>query len=203
MKLYTSVGPNPRVVNIFAAELGMSLDQETIDIMAGENRQAAYKEINPGAQSPALMLDDGSVVSEITAICEYLAELSGGSSLIGLTPEARVVTRMWVRRIDLGIVEPLANGFRSSEGAPMFKDRMRIIPHAADDLKAMAQDKIQWLDGLIAGREYVCGDDFTLADIMLGVFLEFGAQVGQPIDSNNANIVAWYERIKVRPSFAG
>jgi len=114
-----------------------------------------------------------------------------------------VVTRMWVRRIDLGIVEPLANGFRSSEGAPMFKDRMRIIPHAADDLKAMAQDKIQWLDGLIAGRKYVCGDDFTLADIMLGVFLEFGAQVGQPIDSNNANIVAWYERIKVRPSFAG
>ena len=203
MKLYTSVGPNPRVVNVFAAELGMSLDQETIDIMAGENRQAAYKEINPGAQSPALMLDDGSVVSEITAICESLAELSGGSSLIGLTPEARVVTRMWVRRIDLGIVEPLANGFRSSEGAPMFKDRMRIIPHAADDLKAMAQDKIQWLDGLIAGREYVCGDDFTLADIMLGVFLEFGAQVGQSIDSNNANIVAWYERIKVRPSFAG
>ena len=64
MKLYTSVGPNPRVVNVFAAELGMSLDQETIDIMAGENRQAAYKEINPGAQSPALMLDDGSVVSE-------------------------------------------------------------------------------------------------------------------------------------------
>jgi len=202
MKLFNSVGPNPRVVRVFAAELGITLEQEVIDIMAGENRQPAYQAKNPGAQLPALELDDGSVVSEITAICEYLAEHAGGSSLIGLTPEARVKTRMWVRRIDLGIVEPLANGFRSSEGAPMFTDRMRIIPHAADDLKAMAQDKIRWLDGLLGDSDFICGDDFTLADIMLCVFLEFGAQVGQAIDSNNANIVAWHARVKDRPSMS-
>ena len=202
MKLFNSVGPNPRVVRVFAAELGITLEQEVIDIMAGENRQPAYQAKNSGAQLPALELDDGSVVSEITAICEYLAEHAGGSSLIGLTPEARVKTRMWVRRIDLGIVEPLANGFRSSEGAPMFKDRMRIIPHAADDLKAMAQDKIRWLDGLLGDSDFICGDDFTLADIMLCVFLEFGAQVGQAIDSNNANIVAWHARVKDRPSMS-
>ena len=116
--------------------------------------------------------------------------------------QERVETRMWVRRIDLGIVEPLANGFRSSEGAPMFKDRMRIIPHAADDLKALAQDKIQWLDGLMGDKTYICGDRFSLADIMLCVFLEFGASVGQPIDPNNANIVAWHNRVKDRASFA-
>jgi len=84
----------------------------------------------------------------------------------------------------------------------MFKDRMRIIPHAADDLKAMAQDKIRWLDGLLGDSDFICGDDFTLADIMLCVFLEFGAQVGQAIDSNNANIVAWHARVKDRPSMS-
>lgn len=202
MKFFNSVGPNPRVVRVFMSELGLTIDQDTVDIMAGENRQAAYQALNPGAQLPALMLDDGAVVSEITAICEYLAEHAGGSSLIGDTMQERVETRMWVRRIDLGIVEPLANGFRSSEGAPMFKDRMRIIPHAADDLKALAQDKIQWLDGLIGDQDYICGDRFSLADIMLCVFLEFGAQVGQPINQNNANIVAWHHRVKDRPSFA-
>ncbi|MDG1925693.1 MAG: glutathione S-transferase family protein [Pseudomonadales bacterium] len=202
MKLFNSVGPNPRVVRVFMSELGLTMDQDTVDIMAGENRQQAYQAVNPGAQLPALMLDDGTVVSEITAICEYLAEHAGGSHLIGDTMQERVETRMWVRRIDLGIVEPLANGFRSSEGAPMFKDRMRIIPHAADDLKALAQDKIQWLDGLIGDQTYICGDRFSLADIMLCVFLEFGASVGQPIDQNNANIVAWFNRVKDRPSFA-
>ena len=202
MKFFNSVGPNPRVVRVFMSELGLTMDQDTVDIMAGENRQPAYQAVNPGAQLPALMLDDGAVVSEITAICEYLAEHAGGTSLIGDTMQERVETRMWVRRIDLGIVEPLANGFRSSEGAPIFKDRMRIIPHAADDLKALAQDKIQWLDGLMGDKTYICGDRFSLADIMLCVFLEFGASVGQPIDPNNANIVAWYNRVKDRASFA-
>ncbi len=85
MKFFNSVGPNPRVVRVFMAELGLTMDQDTVDIMAGENRQPAYQALNPGAQLPALMLDDGTIVSEITAICEYLAEHAGGSSLIGDT----------------------------------------------------------------------------------------------------------------------
>ena len=202
MKLYNSVGPNPRVVRVFASELGLEVPQTTIDIMAGENREAAYRGVNPGAQLPALELDDGRVVSEITAICEYLAEVAGGSALIGETPEDRVITRMWVRRIDLKIVEPLTNGFRAAEGAPMFKDRMRILPQAADDLKAMAQEGLTWLDALMEGHDYVCGDRFSLADILLAVFLEFGGQVGQPMNPAHANIAAWHGRVKDRPCFS-
>jgi glutathione S-transferase len=202
MKLYNSVGPNPRVVRVFASELGLDVPQTTVDIMAGENREAAYRAVNPGAQLPALELDDGRVVSEITAICEYLAEVAGGSALIGETPEDRVITRMWVRRIDLKIVEPLTTGFRAAEGAPMFKDRMRILPQAADDLKAMAQEGLSWLDGLMEGQNYVCGDRFSLADILLAVFLEFGGQVGQPMNPDHANIAAWHGRIKDRPCFS-
>ena len=202
MKLYNSVGPNPRVVRVFASELGLEVPQTTIDIMAGENREAAYRGVNPGAQLPALELDDGRVVSEITAICEYLTEVAGGSALIGETPEDRVITRMWVRRIDLKIVEPLTNGFRAAEGAPMFKDRMRILPQAADDLKAMAQEGLSWLDALMEGQDYVCGDRFSLADILLAVFLEFGGQVGQPMNPAHANIAAWHGRVKDRPCFS-
>jgi len=151
---------------------------------------------------PALMLDDGRVVSEITAICEYFADQAGGSTLIGETPEDRAETRMWVRRIDLNIVEPLANGFRASEGYPMFKDRMRTFPQAADDLKALAQEKLTWLDEQIAGRQFVCGDRFSLADILLVVFLEFGAQVGQPINDANTNVKAIVQRVQSRESMS-
>lgn len=198
MKLFNSVGPNPKVVRMYMAERGIEIDLEEIDLMGGANRQADYLKINPGGQLPALELDNGDVIAEITCICEYLDDRDGGSTLIGITPEQRAETRMWIRRIDLGILEPLANGFRYSEGEPFFKDRMTLIPHAAADLKALAQEKITWLDGLMEGKEFVCGDRFSLADILLFVFLEFGAQVGQPINDANKNIVSWYERVSAR-----
>ena len=200
MKLFNSVGPNPKVVRMYMAERGLKIDQKEIDIIGGENRQSDYVKINPGGGTPALELDNGSIIAEITCICEYLDELEGGSSLIGTTPEERAETRMWVRRIDLGILEPLTNGFRYAEGEPMFKDRMTLITHAASDLKALAQEKITWLDELMNGKDFVCGDRFTLADIMLFVFLEFGMTVAQPLNKNNKNICAFFEKIAARPS---
>ena len=200
MKLFNSVGPNPKVVRMYMAERGLKIDQKEIDIIGGENRQSDYVKINPGGGTPALELDNGSIIAEITCICEYLDELEGGSSLIGTTPEERAETRMWVRRIDLGILEPLTNGFRYAEGEPMFKDRMTLITHAASDLKALAQEKITWLDDLMNGKDFICGDRFTLADIMLFVFLEFGMTVGQPLNKDNENICALFEKIAARPS---
>jgi len=200
MKFYNSVGPNPRVVKMFMAERGISVPFEEVDIMGAANRQEPYLSKNPAGQLPCLELDDGSVLSEITAICEYLDEKEGQSSLIGKTPEERAEMRMWTRRVDLGICEPLGSGFRFSEGLPMFKERMRCVPEAADGLKAIAQDKIAWLDKQMEGNDYIAGPRLTLADILLFCFLDFGAQVGQPLKPENKNIAAWYERMKARPS---
>ena len=203
MKFYDSVGPNPRVVRIFAAERGVALEKIAVDLRGGENRQPAYLAKNPGGQLPALEFDDGFVLAEITAICEYLDEIaSTGASLIGSNALERAETRMWVRRIDLYILEPIGSGFRYAEGLKMFQTRMRCIPQAADDLKLMAQEKLTWLNGLMAGKEFVCGNRLTLADILLFVFLDFGKNVGQPLNTANANIIAHYERMKARPSSA-
>ena len=202
MKLINSIGPNPKVVRMYMAERGISLETLDIDLVAGENRQPDYLSKNPSGTTPALQLDDGSFVAEITVICEYLDDKNGNSDLIGTTAEARAETRMWGRRIDLQIMENVANGFRYSEGLAMFKDRLRTIPHAADDLKILAQERLTWLDQQMAGKQFVCGDRFTLADIMLYCFLEFGISVGQPLNAANKNISAWYERVAARPSAA-
>ena len=202
MKLINSIGPNPKVVRMYMAERGISLETLDIELVAGENRQPDYLSKNPSGTTPALQLDDGSFVAEITVICEYLDDKNGNSDLIGTTAEARAETRMWGRRIDLQIMENVANGFRYSEGLAMFKDRLRTIPHAADDLKILAQERLTWLDQQMAGKQFVCGDRFTLADIMLYCFLEFGVQVGQPLNAANKNISAWYERVAARPSAA-
>jgi glutathione S-transferase len=198
MKLYTSIGPNPGVVAMFLAEKGVTLEQVNVDLMGGENRQAAHVARNPAGQTPALELDNGAYIAEITAICEYLDEKFPNPPLIGSTPEERAETRMWTRRIDLNILEPLTSGFRYAEGLPIFQSRVRCIPQAADDLKTLAQERLTWLDGLIAGKTWLAGDRFTLADIMLFVFLQFGTQVGQPINPANKNIVAWLDRVAAR-----
>jgi glutathione S-transferase len=202
MKFYNSVGPNPRVVKMVMAEKGIEIPRVEVNLMAGENRQDAHVARNPSGQMPTLELDDGRFLSEITAICEYLDEKYPEPPLLGKTPEDRAITRMWVRRVDLNICEPMANGFRSSEGLRLFQSRIRTIPQAADDLKALAQEKLTWLDGLIAGRQFIAGDKLTLADILLFCFLEFGATVRQPLNAENKNIAAWLERMKARPSAA-
>lgn len=200
MKLINSIGPNPQVVRMFAAERGIDLPTEDIDLMAGENRQETHLKKNPSGQSPCLELDDGTCLAEITAICEYLDEVSDGTSLIGNTPEQRAETRMWTRRVDLNICEPLANGFRFSEGLPLFKDRIVTVPEAAEGLKRIAQDRLSWLDKQLEGKTYLCGERLTLADILLYCFLAFGATVGQPLNPDNANVNAWFERMAARPS---
>ncbi|MEZ6028985.1 MAG: glutathione S-transferase family protein [Hyphomonadaceae bacterium] len=200
MKFYNSIGPNPRVVKMFMAEKGIDVPRVEVDLRAGENRQAAHVARNPSGQMPTLELDDGRYLAEVTAICEYLEEKHPSPPLIGTNAEERAMTRMWTRRVDLYIVEPMLTGFRAAEGYALFKDRMRLFPQAAADLKTLAQEKIAWLDGLIAGRDFIAGDRFTLADILLYCTLDFAQSVGQPVNRDNKNIAAWFDRVSARPS---
>ena len=201
MKLYNSMGPNPHMVRMYAAELGVDLALEDVDLMGGENRQAAFLAKNPSGQSPALELDDGTVLAEITAICEYLDDITGGKTLIGSTPEERANTHMWTRRVDLNICEPLGNGFRYAEGLQIFESRMITIPEAADGLKRIAQAKLTWLDEQMSdGREFIAGASLSMADILLYSMMVFFAGVGQPLNPENTNVQAWFDRMAARPS---
>jgi glutathione S-transferase len=202
VKFYNSIGPNPRVVRMFMAEKGLKIPSQDVDLMAGDNRKPEHLARNPHGQMPALELDDGSFISEILAICEYLEDTDPSPALIGANPKEKAQARMWTRRVDLNIVEPLTNGFRFSQGLRLFKDRIVTVPEAADGLKKIAQDRLSWLDGQMADKEFLCGKRFTLADIHLFCFLEFGTQVGQPLNPENKNVTAWFERIKARPSTA-
>ena len=201
MKLYNSVGPNPQVVRSFLAEKGLEIPMHEIDVRGGESRREPYmSKINPRWQCPALELDDGTIITEITAICEYLEEIHPSPPLIGTTAVERAQTRAWTRRVDLAICEPLTNGYRAAEAYERFKDRFRVLPEAADGLKAIAQDNLAWVDQTMGDKPWLCGERFSLADIMLYSFVSFGAKFNQPVDPAKKNITAWFERVKARPS---
>jgi glutathione S-transferase len=201
MKFYDSIGPNPRLVRMFAAEKGFSFPQvEKVDLMGGANRQQPYLSKNPAGQLPCLELDDGMVLSETVAICEYLEELKPKPALIGADPEQRAETRMWLRRVEWKITQPLADGFRFGEGLQLFKNRIRTLPEASAGLKAIARDGLAWLDQQMEGRDTIVPKRFTLADVVLFAFLDFGATVGQPLDPACQNVAKWFASAKARPS---
>ncbi len=203
MIFYDSIGPNPRVVRMAMAEKAMTIETQKVDLMAGENRQPDYLSKNPAGGLPSLACDDGRVISEITVIAEYLEELQPDPPIIGSTAAERAETRMWVRRIDQLIVEPMARGFRSDEGRALFASRMTLVSTgAAKELKAIAAEQLLWLDKQLVGRQWVCGDRYTLADLLLLAFVEFGATVGQPMPENAVWLGDWRVRAAARPSAA-
>jgi glutathione S-transferase len=201
MKLYDSLGPNPKLVRMFAAEKGFAFKSvEKVDIMKGENRQSAYLAKNPAGGMPAVETDDGKVIAETIAICELLEELKPQPVLIGSTPTERAETRMWVRRVEWKIIQPMTDGFRFAEGLPLFKTRMYTAPEAAPGLKAIAQEGFKWLDAQLAGRDTIVPGRFSLADVALFALAEFGATVGQTIPTECKNVARWFEATKARPS---
>jgi len=203
MKMYDSFGPNPRALRMFLIEKDIDLPKISVDLMGAENRQAPYTDKNPGGQVPALELDDGRVIGETVAIFEYLEEKHPTPPLIGRTAEERAETRQWQRRVELKITEHLYNGFRFAEGIELFRSRMRVLPEAAEGLKAIARDNFAWLDPLLEGRQFIAGDRFTVADIILYCAVDFGASVGQTLDPALKNVAAWEKRVAARPSAAG
>lgn len=200
MKLYTSMGPNPRIVNMFLAEKGLELETVEINLGTGENRQEDFLKLNPAGQSPALMLDNDSVIAETTVICEYLEELNPSPTLVGSNAEERTNTRMWCRRTDLKITEFLGMAFRSGAGHDFFKDRMTLMPNSVDEILAVTKEGMEWLDQQMEGRDYIAGDNFTLADISFFCWMDFVGPMGMGITAEMKNLSAWHERVKARPS---
>lgn len=200
MYVYNSFGPNPRALRMFLAEKKMEIPTKDLDIMAAENRKPPYTDKNPGGQIPALELDDGTVIGETVAIFEILEETNPKPSLVGSNAKERAEARQWQRRIEQRITENLYNGFRFAEGLQLFKDRVRCIPEAAAGLKQTAQDNLLWLDKNLAGKQWIVGDRFTMADIILYCALDFGAGLGQTIPAEAKNVKAWFDRVAARPS---
>ena len=200
MQLYDSFGPNPRATRMFLAEKGITIPTKDVDLMGAENRKPPYTDRNPGGQLPALELDNGKCIGETVAIWEYLEEKHPKPALIGNDAEERAEARQWQRRVELQITEHMYNGFRFAEGAELFKNRMRILPEAAAGMKLTVQDKLKWLDGLLEGKQYIAGDRFTVADIILYCALDFGGGVGQKVDPSLKNVNAWFKRVDSRPS---
>ena len=183
-----------------AIEKEIELTYEEVNLIAGENRSDYYLKINPFGVVPSLELPNGEYINESVAICEYLEEERTFPNLVGETPSERAIQRSWQRRIELLVSEHIYNAYRFSVGLEIYKDRIHCIPHAAEDLEKAAQKNLMIIDQLIENRTWICGDWFSLSDILLFCALDFGASVGQPIDTGLLNLNVWFATMMTRES---
>ncbi|WP_155265331.1 glutathione S-transferase family protein [Sphingomonas segetis] len=199
IRLFDSFGMIPRMVRFFLLEKGIDLPRHEVDLLLGENRDPDYLKLNPSGQTPALELSDGTILGEGPVICEFVEEFQPDRPLIGTTAKERAITRMWWRRVELNICQPMILGFYYGEGLETYRTRMRCIPEAAIGMKEKARDGMRWLDGLLRG-EWVAGPAFTVADIHLYSFLDEMAEKGQSIPDDCAALKSWLDRAGARPA---
>lgn len=197
-RLFDSFGMNPRMVRFYLSEKGIDVPRHEIDILGAENRRGDYLAVNPAGQLPALELSDGTFIAETAAIIEYLEELHLEPPLIGSTPKERAVTRMWWRRVEIGICRPMVLAFYYGEAIDIFKPRFKCYPEQADAQKEIARSGMRWLDGAM-NEPWLAGDRFTVADICLYSYIDQLCDVGQPVPLELGRLNAWFERVGERP----
>ncbi|HEU4851250.1 MAG TPA: glutathione S-transferase family protein [Telluria sp.] len=205
MKLYVSpYAPNPRRVTMFMAEKGITgIELVTIDLMKDEHKSAEFLAKNPLAQTPALELDDGRVLSETRAICTYLEGLYPEPNLMGEGFEERAFIEMADRRAEMNVMRHVADWVRHTHPALATLEVPQFADYGAEQ-GAKMRAKARWLDELLGRQEYVAGDRFTIADITAFCGLEFarGLVKFRPGDEGFKNLAAWRDRINDRPSAA-
>jgi len=203
MKLYTSSrAPNPRRVLMFMAEKGISdIRLMPVDIGKGEHRDEAFTALNPMAQVPVLELADGRTLAETRAICTYLEGLYPNPNLMGEGFEERAFIEMMDRRCELQLFLRIANVIRHTHPGLAVLEQPQFPDFGAAQ-GAKVRETAHWLDGVLADRDFVAGERFTIADITAFCALEFarGLLKFRPGEEGYVNLQRWRDRIAQRPS---
>lgn len=210
MKLYDcAVAPNPRRLRMFLAEKGIDIPKVEIDLLNGENLQAAFLAVNPRGLVPTLELDDGTRFDEVMAICRYFEALHPEPALLGGTPLERALVTSQQRKMEFDGMIAGSEVFRNQN--PAFAQRSlpgtggaptQAIPALVERGTATLQRFFADLERTLSGQTFLVGEAFTMVDITAFCAIDFAAWSDIAIPAGNSATRAWYERTAARDSAA-
>ena len=200
MKLYDAGrAPNPRRVRVFLAEKGVTVPVVSIDLARLEHKAPAYVAVNPLQRTPALELDDGTVITESIAICRYFEELHAEPPLFGTGALERARVEMWQRRLEFGLLGTVAAVFRHLHPA-MAEMEVPQVAAWGETNKPRVIEFLRFLDGDLADRRFIAGDRFSIADITGLVGLDFMKPAKLSLPGELVNVRRWHAELAARPS---
>jgi glutathione S-transferase len=205
LKIYDYKGfPNPTRVRIALAEKGLSDKVEfiSVDVPAGEHRLPAFVKKNPYATVPVLELEDGTCISECTAITEYVDNLVGEPVLTGRSAKKRAIIHMMQRRTEAGLLDAAATYFHHA--TPGLGPKIEVYQNRewGEKNRERAIAGMRYLDQVLAGQLFLAGSDFTMADITAFAGLAYAAIAKIEVPGELTNLKFWHQRVASRPSIA-
>jgi glutathione S-transferase len=206
MKLYSyPAAPNPRRLHIFMAEKDLDIPFEPVDLMNGGQFAPAFVALNPMSTVPVLVADDGTVLTQVVAICDYLEALHPERPLLGSSALEKGEIREWSTRIFNEGLMAVAEAFRNSN--PNFANRSVPGPLALAQEPVLVERGLKrlelfWstLDARLEGRDFVVGSSYTMADIDALCTCDFARWIRKSIPAECTNILRWYAAVSARPS---
>lgn len=207
IKLYDcTTAPSPRRTRMFLAEKGIEYENIQVDLTKGEQMSESFRKINPGCTVPAMVTEDGSVLTENAGISAYLEALHPEPSLLGRTPIEKAEIATWNWRCEMGGLMSAAEALRNS--SPAMKDRALPGPKNIPQIPELAERglmKLGWffktLNRQLTVNEYVAGGDYSVADITATIVVDFGRWVKVFPQEDQTALLAWHARMKERPSY--
>jgi len=199
MKLFVSMrAPNPRRVQLFLAAkqldlAAMGLEVVQIDLSAQENRQAAYLQINPLGQLPALQLDDGTTINDSIAICRYFELLYPAHPLFGVTAFEQAKIDQLSRQAEQEVLFPMMHAFQ--HGHPFWAGKVEQLPEFAPLARRRAQGRFAYFEQILTSQDYLYGGQLSVADLTLYAALDFGRLAGLKVDEQHPQLLAYYQRL--------
>lgn len=200
MKVYTyDPAPNPRRLALFMKYKGIELETHQIDLMSLEQLSDEYRAINPECTVPTLVLDDGTALTQVIGQCTYLEELYPQKPLMGATALEKAQVVSWCHKLFTGLVMAIASVLRNRGSA--FADRalpgpvnLPQIPELVDRGLIQIKAILPELDAHLAENTWLCGDNFTFADIDLLTTIGFLGWIKEAIPEEYKHLQDWYER---------
>jgi glutathione S-transferase len=200
MKLYTyDPAPNPRRLALFMQLKGIEIDTQQVDMMVAEQLTDAYRQINPACSVPALVLDDGTLLTEVIGMYTYLEELHPESPLMGRTATERALIISWCHKLFCGLMMAIASALRNrgksfaNRALPGPLDTPQI-PEMVERGLAQIHHILPELDAHLSKSTWVAGDNFSVADIDLLVNIDFLAWIRESVPEECSHLKAWHER---------
>ena len=182
MKLYQSAGsPNSRRVRIFLAGKGLSIPLAPVDLGKGEQHSEVYRAINPRRVVPTLVLEDGTAIGEVPAICRYIEDVYPDKPLFGRTAKEKALVTMWERRAEqegfASVMEAIRNTAAGLKGRAIAGPRdYAQITQLADRSKLRVKNFFADIDARLEEVPFVAGDGYSVADITTLTTVDFAAK---------------------------
>jgi len=164
-------------------------------------RRAAFLKLNPSGEAPVLVEDDDAVIVEADAIHAYLDEVYPEPPLIGADPSSRAETRRLVAWFDGKFNREVSENLIGEKVMKRFLGLGQPDTRAIRAGLANLRGHLDYIGWLAERRNWLAGDDFSLADIAAAAHLSVIDYLGDVPWDQNAEAKAWYARIKSRPAF--